>query len=157
MITELRNTLTYNPDTGNFHWLVSRGSKRAGSIAGYLETDGRPKIHIFGKRYIASRLAWFYMTGDWPKHEIDHKNRDVSDNRWCNLRAATRSENCMNMGVVSRSKTGIKGVWFVAGRYRAEVMRDGKRHYLGRFKTKKEAQQVYLSAAKKLHGEFFHA
>ena len=153
-LNELRNTLTYSPDTGLFHWLVSRGSKGSGFVAGYIETDGRPKVHLFGKRYIQSRLAYFYMTGAWPKEEVDHINRDVGDNRWCNLRAATRSENCRNMPALSRSKTGIKGVWFIAGRYRAEIMLHGKRHYLGRFKTKEAAQQAYRVAAEKLHGEF---
>ena len=154
--TGVRDVLNYSPKTGIFTWRVSNGCRKTGDIAGHIDDQGRPRVQVFGKRYMASRLAWFWMTGAWPKNEIDHINRDWSDNRWANLREATRSQNTMNMSVASRSKTGIKGVWFVDGRYRAEIMRDGKRHYLGRFKTKEAARQAYIDAAEKLHGEFAH-
>ena len=153
-LNKLRSALMYDQETGIFRWLVSRGRSGAGSIAGHIHPSGRSYIQIFGRRYIASRLAWFYMNGAWPKHEIDHINRNMSDNKWCNLRQATRSQNCMNIPAAARNKTGIKGVCLAGNRYRADIMVDGKRHYLGKFDTKEEAGQAYLEKAKQLHGEF---
>lgn len=51
---------------------------------------------IHGYHYKASRLAWLYMTGEWPKYEMDHINHVKDDNRWVNLRDVTPAENCAN-------------------------------------------------------------
>jgi hypothetical protein len=37
----------------------------------------------------------------WPTSEIDHINRDKTDNRIANLRQVTRSENCQNKNNVN--------------------------------------------------------
>jgi hypothetical protein len=39
-------------------------------------------IWVDGKIYRATRLAWLYMTGKWPKLEIGYINRKTSDTRW---------------------------------------------------------------------------
>src|SRR5215204_1497527 len=97
----LRNALQYDPETGLFHWLASRKgvprhkSGPAGTIR--LCTGGsRRGICINGHRFYAYRLAFLYMTGDWPEDEIDHINRDSTDDRWVNLRSATSSQNRVN-------------------------------------------------------------
>jgi hypothetical protein len=92
----LKERLTYDPDTGQWRWNQrGRGlSERVGSICkgngGYL------MIKVDGRSYKASRLAWYYMTGEWPGMEIDHKNRDPLDDRWENLRLATRTDQTRN-------------------------------------------------------------
>lgn len=86
MLTQakLKSLINYNPATGEF--------SRAGyAKCGTLTYQGYVSIQVAGKRYYAHRLAWFYMTGVWPENEIDHKNRVRDDNRWENLREATRS------------------------------------------------------------------
>src|SRR6266446_8705973 len=108
----LKKNIKYDPVTGHFTWIKKRKGRNhaIGSKAGYTDAYGYLTIGINYKIYKAHRLAWLYMTGKWPKNFIDHINRDPSDNRWENLREATRSQNQINSKVPSSSKLGIKGI-----------------------------------------------
>lgn len=92
----LRELLHYDPQTGIFTWRVTRGNLKACSRAGSMKEDGYIRVCIGERRYHAHRLAWLYVTGDWPVEEIDHINRNKADNRFTNLRPATRSTNEQN-------------------------------------------------------------
>lgn len=91
MITQqrLKELFEYTPDTGLFIRKIRVGNQIAGNIAGSLKKDGYVYIKIDSKPYKAHRLAFLYMEGYMPE-EVDHINRDCSDNRWCNLRASNR-------------------------------------------------------------------
>lgn len=93
---ELLEILDYDPDTGKFTWKVFRGATAlAGEEAGGIE-QGYRRIRINNRVYGAGRLAWFYMTGNWPENEIDHKDRNKLNNRFKNLRDVSGSVNCLN-------------------------------------------------------------
>lgn len=151
----LKELLRYEPETGNFIWLVDRGSVKAGSVAGR-DYNGYLRIKVDQKNHPAHVLAWFYMTGEWPKNLVDHKNLIRSDNVWDNLREATHSQNQANTRLLCRNKTGIKGVSFhkATGKIRAEITIDGRTKHLGLFDTIEEATAVRISAANKHFGEF---
>ena len=89
-------------------------------------------------------------------YDIDHVNGDGLDCRLSNLRQATRSQNLMNSRRRSTSKSGYKGVSFVArhGHWRAEIKIEGKTKYLGSFPTPDEAHEAYVSAASQIFGQF---
>jgi hypothetical protein len=95
-----------------------------------------------------------------PKNkEVDHINRDRSDNRKQNLRICTRSQNMMNRTKYKNGKTGYKNIGFVNKRkschpWYVGIRKDKKHYYLGSYKTLKEAIKVRNKALKKLHGEF---
>lgn len=80
-----------------------------GEIAGY-DAGGYRNIRIDGRAYRVHRLAWLWMTGEWPDPECDHINTVKNDNRWFNLRKATRGQNAANRNANSTSWTGQKGV-----------------------------------------------
>jgi len=110
------------------------------------------------KRYLQHRLVWLYVHGRWPKDQIDHINGNRSDNRLCNLREATCSQNLMNARAHSHNTSGLKGACKHEPGYWSSVIRvNGKNKYLGRFKSPEEAHAVYASAAKKYFGEFARA
>lgn len=97
------------------------------------------------------------MTGEWPADMIDHKNRDRTDNRWENLREATRSQNNANRR--ASSTHGFKGATFNRrqGRWMAQTKVNGKRVYLGYYDTPEEAHAAYVAAAERYFGEFARA
>lgn len=152
----LRQLLRYDPGTGVFHWLVTKGSKRpAGSVAGRPDVRrGDTIITIDGSAYRANRLAWFYMTGSWPVDEVDHKDTDYTNNRWWNLRDVAHAVNSQNSRKARvTNKTGLLGVHQCAatGRFRASITVRGKCKQLGRFDTPELAHAAYIRAKRELH------
>lgn len=142
----------YDPESGVFT------SRKLGRAVGFINLpQGYIKICIIDpgkKHYLAHRLAWLYMTGEWPKADIDHRNLDKTDNRWANLRCATRTENFGNRAVRSDSMSGIKGITRSGNKWTARVACRGERTYLGTFETKDEAHEAYVNTAKSVFGEF---
>jgi hypothetical protein len=146
----------YDSDTGVFTWRVRKGNIRAGTRAGIVAVNGYRRIKIDGREYPEARLAWFYVTGKWPDAVVDHASRDILDNSFANLREATLAENQHNRSKQSNNTSGRKGVsqFKRTGRWRAEIMRHGKSHYLGSYATADEASAAYDEAALDLHGLF---
>ncbi len=158
-IKKLRSLFSYNPETGDLtwknDWLSSRHKHRIGDIAGGISMQGYRCVNINYLPQLVHRIAWAIMTGRWPKHQIDHINMVRTDNRWCNLREATNSQNSMNRKAQSNNKTGLKGVYSHShGGYFSSICRDKKTRYLGYFKTPSEAKAAYDAASKELHAEF---
>lgn len=149
----LRELLHYDPETGLFTWRVWRSrTATAGSIAGSADEDGYILICINRRKYRAHRLAWLYVHGEWPEHEIDHENVVPSDNRWLNLRPATQAQNQQNrLKAQSNNKCGLMGVSRHGNRYRSRISIDFDTKYLGSFPTPEEANSAYLEAKAKLH------
>lgn len=151
---ELKKILEYDASTGVFKWRIDLGSAVAGDIAGYTNTDGYVRIKINGKFYQAHRLAWLYVTGDWPPAKIDHANRVRNDNRWLNLRAATTGQN--NANSVARSSSGHKSVvwskrdriWLVMLKSNSKVLRGG------RYPCLLDAVAAAIGLRQQVHGDF---
>jgi len=142
--------VNYDPETGVF----SRAGERAGSVMSH----GYREISVLGQRFTEHRLAWFYVNGVWPDKFLDHINGDKSDNRICNLREATPSQNAMNQKN-KPSASGVRGVYFICGNrpkpWNARIKLNYRTKSLGYYSTKEEAALVYESAAKKLFGPFY--
>lgn len=150
----LRELLDYDPKTGNFTWLCSRGTRIKGEIAGSRNPEGYIQIRADRGTYRAHRLAWLITHGVWPTNEIDHINGDRSDNRLENLRDVSRTTNSQNMRVAgSCSISGIMGAHWdeTSNKFRARIRVAGKMIYLGRYTTPEEAHQAYVTAKRKLH------
>ena len=153
----LHDLFDYNPETGLLTWKVHAARRRKpGDIAGCKDPSGRILVGIKGKLFKAHRIIWAMMTGEWPTLSIDHINEDPSDNRWCNLRLATKSENMRNMTITKANSSGTKGVGFHvrANKWRAYIGVNGKTLHLGLFETKEEAIAMRKEAATFLHGPF---
>lgn len=156
---ELRRLLGYDPETGIFIRLVRTANTiRVGDIAGYVNKAGYRLISVNGAEHNASRLAWFYMTGEWPQRQVDHKNRNKSDNRWANLRIASASQNIANSGLHSKNKVGLKGVSRrKTGQYEAGICVNYRQIHLGLFNCPAAAHFAYVIAAEQNFGEFARA
>lgn len=152
----LKRMLRYNPRTGVFTWLIdAAASVTSGSVAGGIDEKGYWRICINGRKYRAHRLAFLYMTGRWPKRHVDHRDMKRSNNRWRNLREATRSQNHCNSGPRRNNKCGFKGVYKRKdGTFLAQIQHNKKKFYIGLYKSAMAAHAAYLRMARKLHGNF---
>lgn len=152
---ELCSMLDYNPDTGIFKNAITRNSRApAGKIAGYIDRTGYIQIRIAGRNYLAHRLAWFYVHGVWPIGIIDHRNGIKSDNRISNLSDTSSYHNQQNQRHAHcDSKSGLLGVYWHKSdnAWRAIITTNGKRKYLGNYKTAEEAYSAYLKEKLKHH------
>ena len=146
----LKELLHYDPLTGIFTWLVAfpqvglAVGDVAGGLSGTIEQPGLNgsgywRIRVDGLRYRAHRLAVLYMAGKWPEGDVDHRDKDRSNNRWLNIRPATRFQNAQNRSISSNNTSGVNGVWQKGRRWCAQINAGGKRHWLGVFFTKEAA------------------
>lgn len=131
---KLKEILNYNPETGIFTWLVDRYSNKVKGKQAGSNKEGYTIIYIDKKPFRAHSLAWLYVYGFIPK-EIDHINRNKSDNRLCNLRVTDRFKNCQNRNLAVSNKTGVSGVSFSrkTKKWIAQITVNRKFHYLGCF------------------------
>jgi HNH endonuclease/AP2 domain len=158
MITQeyLKSILYYNLETGIWTWIKPRPKIKVGSIAGGLDEKGYWKIKINGKKYLAHRLAHLYVNGAFPPFDTDHKDLNRSNNKWNNIREATRVQNFGNQSKYSNNKSGIKGVCWDrdARKWLAQIQINNKKMKLGRFDNIIDAQKAYATAAWIYFGEF---
>lgn len=110
--------------------------------------------------FVIVDAADFKWLNQWKWREIgeytDHINRNRLDNRRCNLRKCTLSQNMQNRVVLPNNKAGFKGVHWCGPdkKWQAQIYVGKKRHYLGKYKDKHDAARAYNKAALELHGEF---
>lgn len=156
-IKELKRVLHYNELNGVFTWLVRRGNKKPGDIAGYTDINiGYHMIRYKGVLYLSHRLAWFYMTGEFPTDQIDHINGVRCDNRFINLRESSNQQNNCNKTLTKANTSGVKGVYWhkSANKWSAEVLKNYKKYYLGLFDNLEDAEKAVINKRNELHEEF---
>lgn len=161
----VKERLTYFPNTGLFIWKPIQvhnhrhaqwnkryANTRAGTIRG---PNGYRHIQ-FGEKgfYREARLAFLYMTGDWPNFHIDHANGEPGDNRWNNLRQASVSQNMANKNVRIDSRSKFKGVRKNCHKWESRIKVNGRETYLGNFSSPEEAHAAYVGASRILYGDF---
>lgn len=154
----LLEIVSYDPDTGLFVWKGLTGTKIGlnGCVAGSNHIAGYISVSINKKPYLAHRLAWFYVHGDWPSSGLDHIDCDKKNNRISNLRQSNQSQNGANQKIKKNNNTGFKGVGFRRdiGKWRSRIMVNRKEITLGVFDTPEAAFFAYQTASKKYFGEF---
>ena len=171
-IETLRSILRYDPETGKLYWRERTADlfpNKAGRAIFNARNAGKEvvkrnngyvivKITINQKKFelCGHRVAWAMHTGCWPINDIDHKNRVRDDNRFENIREATRIQNHHNKAVMANNKSGIKGAYFSkqAGKWRASIKVGNSRKHLGTFDSPEKAGEAYAAASKAFHGEF---
>lgn len=152
----LKYLFNYNEDTGLFTRLVTiHYNAKSGDIANHVDkSTGYVSFNIDGRIYYAHRLAWFYKTGKWAD-KIDHIDGIKTNNKWINLRNGTHAQNLQNYKKAnSHNKSGLLGAHMVnnnPNHFTSEIIKNGKRKFLGTFKTAEEAHKAYLEAKRKLH------
>ena len=87
---------------------------------------------------------------------VDHINHNGLDNRKCNLRIVTNSQNCMNQRPAKNFSSKYKGVSWRTSRkkWRAQIKLNKKTIYLGGFNSEEDAARAYNRKAIELFGEY---
>jgi hypothetical protein len=151
----LRELLAYDPETGLFRVLraLPKCQREVGQVIGdSLSKAGYAMMCIEGRRYRAHRLAWLYVTGEWPSNEIDHINGIRNDNRFENLRDVPGRINSQNQRKAKPfNQSGILGATKKRNRWSSAIGINGKTVRLGVFDTPEEAHAAYVKAKRELH------
>lgn len=141
-----REGVGYDPETGI---IIGRQGRPVGSIN---KVNGYVMTHFDKRTVYVHRLAYFIMTGTWPEGDMDHVNGNRTDNRWSNLRVATRQQNLFN----KRSTRELpKNVYrHSSGRYRVKMQVGGATRHFGYFDDLEAAEFVASLVQERYHGEF---
>lgn len=153
----LTSVLSYTKSTGIFRWKIPPGppsKAEVGDVAGCIDPNGYVIICLTKRGHFkAHRLAWFYVTGAWPENFVDHRNGTRHDNRFRNLREASRTSNGENQRKAhTGNPSGYLGVSLTEyGRYNARIRINGKLKSLGTYDDPIVAHKVYLKAKRQSH------
>lgn len=158
----VRTLLDYDPETGHLYWRerpeewyerrrlwMTWNTRFAGKRAGRVWIN--PKngyrcrtIAVFGSVKKEHRIIWLYMKGDPVPDNIDHLDRDATNNKWANLAESTQARNSRNASMKRNNTSGVTGVsWNKRrGAWMAKVTLNGKSNYLGYFDDIDEAAEA---------------
>jgi len=150
----IKNHLEYKD--GNLYWKnLVKGSRYNGRTAGISNGKGYIQVRVAGKAIYAHRLIYFICTGSWPKDQIDHINKDHTDNRIENLRECTRSQNHMNRND-KPGRSLPRNVYLdkSTGHYRVVLTKNTKKIGIGSFVELELAELAAKEARQKYYGDF---
>ena len=148
---ELKRLFSYDGVTGLFTRLVTvKVNAKKGSIAGVINGQRYSELCISGVKYQSHRMAWLYTYGSNPSGQIDHINRNRSDNRIINLRDVTSQQNSRNR-TPSINKFGVIGLSWCrkSNKFYSRITVDRKTKYLGCYASMLDAICARKSAENK--------
>ena len=144
----------YEQSTGNFY-SRSLSKKTSMVTVGVINRMGYVDVNFNGDVVSGHRLAWLYMTGEWPRKSIDHINGERADNRFENLRDVSAMVNAQNIRAPrSTSSSGLLGAHknnSPTRPWRSRITAGGVLIDLGEFKTAEEAHEAYMTAKRLFH------
>lgn len=151
---QVRLLLDYNVETGELRWTAAASKGRLTQrVAGSMTANGYRQVKIGRSMYLAHRLAWLIVHGEWPDGQIDHINGNRADNSLGNLRVLTHSQNKQNIAVTgTKSRSGLMGAVYVPGssrrreRWESRIKVNGVSRHLGRYASPEEAHAAYMRA-----------
>lgn len=159
----VRSALRLDALTGDLYWRYREDRSRSWNTryANKLAFTSKSKSGYFrgqvdGKVCFAHRVVFALAFGAFPDGFVDHINGQKNDNRPCNLRVVSRSQNNMNAKTRAKSSSKFKGVsWSkVVGKWHALSVENGKPKHLGYFTDERDAAQAYDNHASVEFGEY---
>lgn len=170
----IKSRLKYNPDTGLLTWLRNDNypewwnsryvgtSPKSKDKLGYLRAKITRVVNgVKYSNYVSCHRLAFYIYHGWLPDVVDHIDGDVTNNKISNLRAADEKTNTWNRVANKDTLTGYKGVSVVRQRdgvgvcgYKAMLGHNGKREYIGFFRTAEQARNAVIAREEQLRSEW---
>jgi len=147
-IDRLNSILACDPMLGVFYWKVPAKRRKIDDVAGTLRKDGYIQIQIDYELHLVHRLMIFVQCGEYPEHEVDHINRNRSDNRLVNLRCADRKQNSENKSMLSNNTSGYRGVCWdpVREKWKVQIKHNKVNKFVGRYDSIEDANVAAINA-----------
>jgi hypothetical protein len=155
----LRERIGYCAETGFFWWKSYHGRQKKNVGFGNVNKGGYLRVYVCGTSLMAHRVAFALVNGEWPNGIIDHINGNPRDNRFCNLRVVSYSQNCMNKKKQKNNSSGYTGVYWNSRqkRWHAVIKKDRIRKHIGYFDSKEKAAAARADAESLIFAEFARA
>lgn len=153
---DVRELFDYHED-GYLIWRRNQGyNKTKGRRAGVLEYHGYSRVRVYKKSYAEHRLIWMWHYGTVPSMDLDHIDRNRSNNRIENLRLASRARNNQNSTKRKNTSSRWKGVSWAkhVRKWHAYLNTENGRLQLGYFDKEVDAAAAYDRAAEEHFGDY---
>lgn len=150
-LTQSRHALVSNSDyqyLSQWTWCCQRIGKTF--YAARVERQNGRRRYVYMHRVVADRAGRLGA-------RVDHFDGDGLNNQRSNLRSATHQQNLWNRGKNRNNSTGFKGVYPCKSQnnpFYAQIVVDGKNHYLGCYQSKRQAALAYNEAARQHFGRY---
>lgn len=120
-------------------WRCNQWNSCCADKQAFTSVNDKGYLHgtLLGRSYLAHRVVWGLVKGDWPKTLLDHINGDSLDNSVENLREVSHSLNSRNTKMRSDNISGVTGVYWSNSKGRWVVEAHNK--YFGSFESLSEA------------------
>lgn len=158
LLAEAKRIYRYDEATGNLVWIRPAnpghpGQAKIGGRVGGSDGHGYLMCMLLGHKFKVHQIVWLLNKGELARFPIDHKNRDRLDTRIENLRLAVDIQNSQNTNKMLGALTGSRSHRGRTG-YSAIIQINGKKIYLGYYKSREEAHEAYVLGSRKYRGEF---
>lgn len=159
---QIRTLLDLNVETGELRWTAAASQGRLTQrIAGSLAGNGYWQIKTGKVCYLAHRIVWAIVHGEWPEKDIDHIDGNRANNALSNLRLVTKAQNMQNLAVTGKNTaSGIAGAIHRPANQRrrekweAKIRVNGVLRHLGSFDDPQKAHARYMQVKTQIHSHF---
>jgi len=156
MITQKQAKEMFTYKDGLLFWRKKPSCRiHIGSQVGSIADTGYMRTCYNKRRYYNHRLIFLMFRGFFPQ-SVDHIDGNKLNNKIENLRECTNAQNQYNRKLNKNNTSGVKGVFWDKKRdmWNAQIVRNGKKIYLGLFKSIERAAAAMKAARSEYHGEF---
>jgi hypothetical protein len=115
-----------------------------GKTLGTVHAKGYIVVQACNRQLQVHHIIWWKHYGKWPVLQLDHRDKDKTNNRISNLFEVSHSQQMRNRVLPSsRPHRGVQVTKGKPPKYEVRISIEGKTTYLGTYDTLEKAASVY--------------